>query len=108
MPPDPAPLPVILRWMRSARSDLAWARAPVPPEGDREQACFHAQQAVEKAVKTLLLSLGNDFPFTHNLQRLVGLLPADLRADPVILASTRLTDYAVHARYPGEDDPVDE
>lgn len=35
---------------------------------------FHAQQAVEKALKAVLTSAGIEFPHTHNLTMLVALL----------------------------------
>jgi HEPN domain-containing protein len=35
---------------------------------------FHAQQAVEKALKAVLTSMGIEFPRTHNLAMLVALL----------------------------------
>ena len=49
---------VVVQWMASARSDLAIAGITLPPEAMYEQLCFHAQQAAEKALKALLLSLG--------------------------------------------------
>jgi hypothetical protein len=41
-------------------------------------ACFHAQQATEKALKALLVALGIDFPRSHALERLLALLPAHI------------------------------
>ena len=63
--------------------------------------CFHAQQCVEKYLKAMLVLEGIDFPKTHNLKSLMGLLPD--RACPSLSAEEqqRLTDYATGARYPG-------
>jgi HEPN domain-containing protein len=61
---------------------------------------FHSQQAVEKWLKAVIASRGEDFEFTHDLHRLVmlathgsGELPFDV--DAVIA----LTQYAVPLRY---------
>jgi HEPN domain-containing protein len=64
---------------------------------------FHAQQAVEKALKAVLAAHHVEYPFTHDLQLLVALceqggapMPADL-ADDV----PRLSPYATRLRYGG-------
>jgi HEPN domain-containing protein len=61
---------------------------------------FHAQQAVEKWLKSVLAGRGEDFEYTHDLHRLVmlathgsGELPVDV--DAVIA----LTQYAAPLRY---------
>lgn len=38
-------------------------------------ACFHAEQAAEKALKALLVVAGIDPPRAHDLELLAGLLP---------------------------------
>ena len=55
----------------------------------------------------MLLKTGIDFPFTHNLQALIDLLPAALRAS-IPPETVDLTPYAVTTRYPGEIEPVTE
>ena len=46
-------------WIKHAESDLAYARAK--PKGVLpEHRCWHAQQAAEKALKSVLISLGAD------------------------------------------------
>lgn len=96
-------------WLRSGRSDLAMAEGAPRPEVLLEMVCFHAQQAVEKAIKGVLLSRSVSFPYTHNIAKLITLLtesgvpfPEELRK------AARLTDYATTARYPGPWDPVTE
>ena len=64
------------RWLRYAEEDLITAetllRQPhVPPR----QACWHAQQSAEKALKAVLISLEIDFPRTHDLNILRNLVP---------------------------------
>jgi HEPN domain-containing protein len=64
---------------------------------------FHAQQAVEKALKALLCLRDLDFPRTHDLETLLALLSNSGTTPPVALAEVRpLTPYAVDFRYDDE------
>jgi len=53
-------------WLNRARSDLALATAEQVVVYF-EDLCFHAQQAVEKSLKALLLALRIRFPYVHDL-----------------------------------------
>jgi HEPN domain-containing protein len=60
-------------WIRRARSD--WALARAKPKGVYlEDLCFHAQQAAEKAIKALLIRHRIQFPYIHDLAKLLSLL----------------------------------
>jgi HEPN domain-containing protein len=106
MSPDPERADDPLRWLANALADLALARIPLPKGGLYEHLCFHAQQAVEKALKAVLQANEIEYPFTHNIQLLIDLLPTSILAPPAILAAVDLTPYAVMTRYPGEVEPV--
>ena len=93
-------------WLRRARSDLLLACGRLRRGVLPEDLCFHAQQAVEKSLKAVLISKGIDFPRTHNLRVLIDALPENVFRDPILDASAALTDYAVSARYPGEVEAV--
>ena len=108
MPPESADLGSPLRWIRLAEADLALAAAPLPRGAIYELLCFHAQQAAEKCIKAVLVHEGVDFPATHNIQRLVALLPDRVRGDDILVSAARLTAYAVGSRYPGTGEAVDE
>ena len=58
---------------------------------------FHAQQAVEKAIKAVLSASGVEYPRTHNLTLLMGLLKGSQPPDAKELP--RLTPYGVLMRY---------
>jgi HEPN domain-containing protein len=88
-------------WLRFARSDLAVALGPLDSDVRVETLCFHAQQAVEKCLKAVLLARSIAFPRTHNLRILIDLVPAATSIPPDIAASVALPDYAVDVRYPG-------
>jgi len=94
------------KWLAYAASDLTMASIPLPEGARYEQLCFFAQQATEKSLKALLLFLGIDFPFTHNIQLLVSLLPAEIQSLPVFTDAELLTPYAVLTRYPGAMEPA--
>ena len=83
-------------WMNRARSNLAMAKNRVP-QAYLEDLCFEAQQAAEKEIKAVMIARGIDFPYTHNLARLLTILeshteriqirfdePCNLRASPYI------------------------
>ncbi|MEK6697886.1 MAG: HEPN domain-containing protein [Nitrospirota bacterium] len=89
-------------WLNHARSDLKLARLGASQDVLPEQICFHAQQAVEKALKAVLLFSGTDFPLTHDIEELLDtmdgvgiIIPNELKQIGA------LTPYAVESRYPG-------
>ena len=93
------------RWLRQAEQDLDDAR--FLREGGRHNlACFMGQQAAEKALKAVLLSLGVAISRTHNIGALLDLLPSDTELPIEIDEATILTDYAVLSRYPGTMEEV--
>lgn len=95
-------------WLNRARGNLALAR--VEPSGVyREDLCFNAQQAAEKAIKGLLLHRGIPFPYIHDLAELLRLLEREGEDIPSrVRDAQQLTDYAVETRYPGTAEPVSE
>lgn len=105
MPPEPGSPE---DWMRFAYSDLSLAQGPAGPRVIREALCFHAEPAVEKSFKAILLAQGIRFPPTHNLKVLFDLLPRHLNPPPEMEQAVALTDYAVSSRYPGQYEPISE
>jgi HEPN domain-containing protein len=88
-------------WLGKAGDDLAIAELVLNSEiGVEWAACFHAQQAAEKAVKAVLVHLGVDFPKSHRLDLLAGLLPESTDVGFDIDALTELAPWAVAGRYP--------
>ena len=99
---------VVLAWMKRARSDLLLGRVALHTKGVLpEDACFHAQQCAEKALKALLLQLEIEFPKTHAIEVLLDLLKTrGIDIPSGVDEAFELTEYAVQARYPGEWEPV--
>ncbi len=97
-------------WLKRARSNLQIAKAgKVFDEILYEDLCFDCEQAVEKALKALLVSIDVSFPRTHSISHLIELIEAhSIMVPDEIKDSISLTAYAVSTRYPGDFEPVDE
>lgn len=65
---------------------------------DERHRCFHGQRAVELSVKAVLIHHGIAFPFTHEVDALIELVPGGV---PEHVANADiLTPYAVEEMYP--------
>jgi HEPN domain-containing protein len=101
----PPSLELIRGWLTKAERDLLTGRRALdgdPPIADT--AAFHAQQAVEKALKALLVFCDIEPPRTHViallLGRCAGIIPELDRIGP---SCSWLTAFAVEKRYPDSD-----
>lgn len=65
------------------------------------------QQAAEKAIKAVMVLRGIEFPYIHDLTRLMSMLEAsgETIPDPVRRAAV-LTRFAAQTRYPSVEEPV--
>jgi HEPN domain-containing protein len=92
------------RLLRLARRDrLACATVLHVPELAVSVGGFHAQQAVEKALKAVMAAYGVEFRRTHDLEELAHRLSCAGHPSPVEEAQlARLTPYAVEFRYDDE------
>ena len=88
------------RWLRYARADLGEARLNITHGGEPYIACFHAQQAVEKAIKAAYVWQGERFERLHDLDRLRGMLPGDWAFKKSFPDLSDLSVWAVEGRYP--------
>ena len=95
-------------WLNRARSNLALARNPVPG-AYLEDLCFEAQQAAEKAIKAVMIERGVEYPYVHDLTRLLSMLEEAGETVPeTVLQAGELTQYALTTRYPSLVQPVTE
>jgi HEPN domain-containing protein/predicted nucleotidyltransferase len=96
-------------WLAHARSDLASATLlRANPDVLPEQAAFHAQQAVEKAVKAVLLARHVDIPYTHDLEALVDEVTSrGMRVPTEVTEAKALTRFAIEMRYPNPEEITD-
>lgn len=99
--------PVPEQWANRARYDLETARAML--EADRHvYVLFCCQQAVEKALKALIIAqTGKLAPRIHSLPRLAELASVAPDAARLDLMAD-LSNFYVQSRYPDEMEPVGE
>jgi len=92
-----------LRWFQTSESDLDAARI-LQQGGKFAHACFHAQQAGEKAVKALWHLVDAD-PWGHSIKKLIQDLETvdntvHLRLAPLIQDGAVLDRFYIPTRYP--------
>lgn len=93
---------LIRQWLGLAQEDLRGAElalAGQPPVCG--VACFHCQQAVEKALKAFLIYRQIDFQWSHLIAYLLDLcIDQDDSFQQLQDAAPSLSQYAVRIRYP--------
>jgi len=94
-------------WMDRAISSLKLASIKKETEIYYEDLCFQAQQAVEKALKALLIKKGQELEITHNLIVLLQKVMQFYKVPDEIKDLIILNDYAVQTRYPGDYTPIE-
>ena len=90
-----------LRWLSTACGDLRGAEAILAdPRAPSRHAALFAQQVAEKSLKAALSASGLEIPRSHDLRRLLRLVPDDWSVHRVAHELVDLTAYSVGARYP--------
>src|SRR5215216_724383 len=97
-------------WVEYAEDDFTVAKSALRRNKPlTTPSCFHSQQCAEKYLKAILVSQNIEFPKTHDLLILdtlcngAGILTGFTRED-----LGRLSGYAVHTRYPGNQPTPEE
>jgi HEPN domain-containing protein/predicted nucleotidyltransferase len=110
MPYPEKVITAIREWLVKAENDLKAAVQilALKQEAPTDTVCFHAQQCIEKYLKTLLVFHAISFTKTHDLRVLMRLIPAKLRPRLERTDRARITRYAAVTRYPsaGKDIPL--
>lgn len=102
MQPDKLPDPGSAEeWLRFAQGDLALARTSSSDEVPIELLLFHAEQAVEKSIKAVLILFDVRAPRTHNIEMLIDTATTVVEVPAMVREAAKLTPYATAARYPG-------
>ena len=108
MPKNDQVYQIVRQWVLKAENDLIAAKHLLTLEGHwpTDIVCFHAQQCIEKYLKAVLTLLGIAFPKTHDIERIVGLLPDHINIPLTEEQQALFSDYAVASRYPGDFSPI--
>jgi HEPN domain-containing protein len=93
-------------WIKRAQSSLEISKIAVNGSVYYEDLCYQSQQAVEKALKGLLIYYEVEPEFTHNIGMLLNEIEKFTEIPENIKDATKLTKYAVMTRYPGEYDEI--
>ena len=99
--PTPEEIETAELFLRKAASDLAAARALAGDAAqDDDVVGFHAQQAVEKALKAVVVVLSLEIPRSHDLGLLIRLLElAEVELPIEVREADWLNPWAVTLRY---------
>lgn len=100
----------VTQWLEYGDEDLLLARhgLTLPAEPPFRLIAYHAQQCAEKYLKGYLVSHQIDFPYTHNISRLVELCSEQGLEGETLQDAEELSPFAITARYPGEGEEVTE
>lgn len=95
------PIDQALRFLRLAERDIrAFRVLKKTSDIDLTTVCFHAQQAVEKSLKAVLIYYGKDPTRTHDLNKIVyALMDENINFPLAIEEISKLNPFAVIFRY---------
>jgi HEPN domain-containing protein len=95
-------------WLAHAEADLDYAKlGRSAPKTLESLIAFHAQQAMEKSLKAVLVRFQVEFRKTHDLEELAELIAdAGLNWPAEFEKVAEFTPFATQSRYPGFDEPV--
>lgn len=88
------------RWLEFAEEDLETAELELREQRPPRTAGFSAEQAAEKALKSLIIASGATPPRTHDLNELIQLVPTTWDTSGVDADLALLSQLAVETRYP--------
>jgi len=95
---------IVGEWTRKAGEDIRAAETLLSQDPPLlYPSCFHAQQAAEKYLKAYLTQRQMEFPKTHSIRELLGLVRTlDEELADSLLPAAALTPYGIDIRYPGD------
>lgn len=101
---DDVTLDIVRQWLRKADSDLLNIRNNLSaPDVPTDTVCFHAQQAIEKLLKAVLIAHGRNIAKSHDLVKLlmdvVDIVPELLPFEDQL---EEISEYGISVRYPDD------
>jgi HEPN domain-containing protein len=96
------------KWFKKAENDLYTVQLLLKDDNCKPDiCCFHSQQAAEKYLKAYLVSRNREFPFTHDLKKLIDLCGViNLKFLEIEKIAERLSEFGVTPRYPDAFDDL--
>ncbi|MBI5614517.1 HEPN domain-containing protein [Candidatus Gottesmanbacteria bacterium] len=93
---------IVLEWVKKAEDDFQFVKNHLPHEETFFAIlCFHCQQAVEKYLKAVIVSLGRPFRKVHDLEELLSVcIGIDSSFESLRDETIKLQRYYVETRYP--------
>lgn len=106
--PDPEVIKKVMQWLTFADEDLKIACDAMHygSGGPYRLIAYHAQQCAEKCLKAFLVFHSEDFPYTHNIRRLLKTCGKHAAWPQNLKDAEELTAFAITTRYPGEYEEV--
>lgn len=89
----------VSNWLEEAKADLKHSKISIDAS-DYNWACFAAQQAAEKALKSLILHVLGEYPRGHDLVKLYSMVKEYVSLNINVADLPRLSIYYTQARYP--------
>ena len=93
---------VVAAWLAVVDEDIRAIHACLVGSAVKS-AAYHCQQAAEKLVKAVLVSLGRHPPKQHNIVALLDDVPSDHPLRSTLLPLERFTIFVAAFRYPSMD-----
>jgi HEPN domain-containing protein len=99
--PDRYPPDDPREWLNRAHSNIALAKSAHSTTVYLEDLCYNAQQAAEKAIKSVCIHHQIPYPYIHDLAALITILIQNgIPVPEEVQESAKLTRYAIMTRYP--------
>ncbi|MDP2983006.1 MAG: HEPN domain-containing protein [Candidatus Latescibacter sp.] len=106
MPSREQVLRVVREWVKKAEQDMQAAvhMLSLGVVATTDIVCFHAQQCIEKYLKSVLVLNQIPVPKTHDIEQILSLIPDSDRFPMTTSEMRTMTAYAVDTRYPASEE----
>ena len=92
-----------IEWLERAQHDLGTAEILLKQSDYYDVVIYHSHQCVEKILKWHLITQNTQFPFIHDIVRLLGLCSGTMDVTPFKDDVSALQEFSPRTRYPYGD-----
>lgn len=89
-------------WLKASSYDLEVIKEILDNENLTHMSAFHAQQSLEKALKSVLEFHNEEIPKIHNIKKLLHLTKNYINLDVDIDVIIKIDTLYIESRYPGD------